>query len=145
MRYGSDQLPRGLKMRLFMLATAVVGLCACATASEPAQRSAKAQGEYDRLLAGKTAGKAEKCLPTYRSIDMTIIDDDTILFRDGRTVYVNHPLGGCNNLHQSGRALVTKNFGPQLCRGDLATVIDNTSGIPVGACSLGDFVPYKPS
>ena len=130
-------------MRLFMLASIAAGLCACATASEPTYRSAQAQHEYEHLLAGKTAGKAEKCLPTYRSNDMTIIDDDTILFRDGRTVYVNHPLGGCNNLHQSGRALVTRNFGPQLCRGDLATVVDNTSGISVGACSLGDFIPYK--
>jgi len=41
--------------------------------------------------------------------------------------------------------LVTKNFGPQLCRGDLATVVDNSSGMSVGACSLGDFIPYKPS
>ncbi len=131
-------------MRIFMLATAVVGLCACATASEPAERSVKAQSEYDRLLAGKVAGPAEKCLPTRRSNDMTIIDDNTILFRDGRTVYVNQPLGGCNNLHQSGRALVTHNMGPQLCRGDLATVVDNSSGMSVGACSLGDFVPYRP-
>ena len=132
-------------MRLYMLATAVAGLCACATASEAPQRTAQQQREYDHLTAGRTPGKAEKCLPTYRSNDMTIIDDDTILFRDGRTTYVNHPLGGCFNLHQSGRALVTKNFGPQLCRGDLASVVDNTSGITVGACALGDFIPYKPS
>ena len=132
-------------MRIFMLATGVIGLCACATASEPTQRSAKAQATYDRMLSGKVAGKAEKCLPTYRSNDMTIIDDDTILFRDGRTVYVNHPLGGCMNLDRSGSALVTRNFGPQLCRGDLATVVDNSSGMSLGACSLGDFVPYRPS
>ena len=132
-------------MRIFMLATGVIGLCACATASEPAQRSDKAQATYDRMLAGKVAGKAEKCLPTYRSNDMTIIDDDTVLFRDGRTVYVNQPLGGCQSLSRSGSALVTRNMGPQLCRGDLATVVDNTSGMTLGACSLGDFVPYRPS
>lgn len=131
-------------MRLFMLATAVVGMCACATASEPAQRSESAQRQYDNLLRGKVAGKAESCLPTYRSNDMTIIDDDTILFRDGRTVYVNNPPGGCMNLDRSGSALVTRNFGPQLCRGDIATVMDNTSGITVGSCSLGDFIPYRP-
>ena len=129
-------------MRTFMLAAGLIGLCACATASEPVQRSASAQRQYDNLLAGKVAGPAERCLSTHRSSDMTIIDDNTILFRDGRTVYVNHPLGGCNNLHQSGRALVTRNFGSQLCRGDLATVVDNVSGMSVGACSLGDFVPY---
>lgn len=132
-------------MRILILAAGVIGMCACATASEPAQRSESAQRQYDNLLRGKVAGEAERCLPTYRSNDMTIIDDNTILFRDGRTVYVNHPLGGCNNLHQSGRALVTKNFGPQLCRGDLATVVDNVSGMSVGACSLGDFIPYRKS
>ena len=132
-------------MRIFMLASVVVGLCACATASEPAQRSASAQRQYDSLLAGKVPGKAEKCLPTYRSNDMTIIDDDTILFRDGRTVYVNQPLGGCQSLSRSGSALVTRNIGPQLCRGDLATVVDNSSGMTLGACSLGDFVPYRKS
>jgi hypothetical protein len=130
-------------MRIVIFASAVVGLCACATASEPAQRSASAQRQYDNLLAGKVAGKAEKCLPTYRSNDMTIIDDDTILFRDGRTVYVNKPLGGCMNLNRSGSALVTRNMGPQLCRGDLATVVDNSTGMSLGACSLGDFVPYR--
>jgi hypothetical protein len=131
-------------MRTFMLAAGLVGLCACATASEPTERSASAQRQYDNLLRGKVAGKAEKCLPTYQSNDMTIIDDDTILFRDGRTVYVNHPPGGCMNLDRSGSALVTRNFGPQLCRGDIATVMDNTSGITVGSCSLGDFIPYRP-
>ena len=131
-------------MRTFMLAAGLVGLCACATASEPVHRSAKAQQTYDRMLSGKVAGKAEKCLPTYRSNDMTIIDDATILFRDGRTVYVNHPLGDCMNLDRSGSALVTRNVGPQLCRGDLATVVDNSSGMSLGACSLGDFVPYRP-
>ena len=130
-------------MRVFMLATAIVGLCACATASEPAQRSASAQRQFDSALAGKLPGKAEKCLPTYRSNDMTIIDNDTILFRDGRTTYVNKPLGDCMNLTRSGSALVTRNVGPQLCRGDLATVVDNTSGMALGACALGDFVPYR--
>lgn len=132
-------------MRTFMLASVLIGMCACATASEPVQRSEKAQREYDRLLAGKTPGKAESCLPTYRSNDMTIIDDSTILFRDGRTVYVNKPLGDCMNLDRSGSALVTRNVGPQLCRGDLATVVDNSSGMTLGACSLGEFVPYRPS
>jgi hypothetical protein len=133
-----------MMMRLYMLATAVAGLCACATASEAPQRTAQQQREYDHLTAGRVPGKPEKCLPTYRSNDFTIIDDDTILFRDRRTTYVNHPLGGCDNLHQSSRALVTHNVGPQLCRGDLATVIDPTSGMAVGACALGDFIPYKP-
>ena len=99
-------------MRTFMLAAGLIGLCACATASEPTERSASAQRQYDNMLRGKVAGKAESCLPTYQSNDMTIIDDNTILFRDGRTVYVNHPLGGCMNLDRSGSALVTCALSP---------------------------------
>ena len=48
-------------MRLLIFATAAIGLAACATAmSQPEQHSAKAQATYDRLLAGKTAGRPAK-------------------------------------------------------------------------------------
>ena len=145
MRYGSNHSQGEAKMRAIMLAAGVFGLCACATASEPALRTAQAQATYDRLLTGKIAGKAERCLPAYRSNDMTIVDEDTILFRDGRTVYVNHPPGGCSNADRGGRALVTKTFNAELCRGDLATVVDSSTGMMVGACALGDFIPYRGS
>lgn len=133
-------------MRLLIFATAAVGLAACATAmSSPEQRSPRAQAQYDKLLAGKTAGKPAKCLPLQRSNDMVVIDDDTILYRDGRTTYVNKPLGSCNQLGRGSYALVTRSSGSQLCRGDIGTVTDMTSGMTVGSCALGDFVPYKPA
>lgn len=133
-------------MRLLIFATAAVGLAACATAmSQPEQRSAKAQATYDKLLAGKTAGRPAKCLPLQRSNDMVVIDDDTILYRNGRTTYVNKPLGSCNLLSRGSYALVTRSVGSQLCRGDIATVTDISSGMTVGSCALGDFVPYKPT
>lgn len=130
-------------MRIWMIAAGFAMLTACESTLEPPQRTARQQADYDRQLAGKVAGTAERCLPTYRSNDMTIIDDNTILFRDGRTVYVNTPIGACHGLSGMGRMLVIRNFGPQLCRGDIATVADNTSGMTVGSCTLGDFVPYR--
>ena len=121
---GANEKPRGMMMRLYMLATAVAGLCACATASEAPQRTAQQQREYDHLTAGRTPGKAEKCLPTYRSNDMTIIDDDTILFRDGRTTYVNNA---------AGRAL---SVGRPHAARDLADLVERigngVSPVPVG-------------
>ena len=133
-------------MRLLIFATAAVGLAACATAmSQPEQRSAKAQATYDKLLAGKTAGRPEKCLPLRSSNDMVVIDDDTILYRNGRTTYVNKPLGSCSLLGRGSYALVTRSIGSQLCRGDIGTVTDMTSGMTVGSCAMGDFVPYRPA
>ena len=130
-------------MRILTIALAATALAGCETATEPMARTERAQATFDRELAGKAAGRAEKCLPLHRSRDMQVIDDSTILFRDGRTVYVNTTLGACNNLGNPSYALVTRNFGSQLCRGDIATVADMTSGITVGSCALGDFVPYR--
>ena len=133
-------------MRMILLAAAATSLVACETTdSQPEQRSAAAQATYDRLLAGKTPGRPAKCLPLQRSNDMVVIDDDTILYRDGRTTYVNQPLGSCNLLGRGSYALVTRSSGSQLCRGDIGTVTDMTSGMVVGSCALGDFIPYKPA
>ena len=135
-------------MRILMIAAAAAAttLAACETVdSQPTQRSARAQQNFDKALAGKVAGKPESCLPLYRSNDMTVSDDDTIVYRDGRTTYVNQPLGGCNNLGNGSYALVTRSTGSQLCRGDIAKVRDMTAGITVGSCALGDFVPYRPA
>ena len=133
-------------MRMILLAAAAISLVACETTdSQPEQRSAEAQATYDRMLAGKTAGRPANCLPLLRSHDMVVIDDDTILYRDGRTTYVNHPLGSCNLLGRGSYALVTRSSGSQLCRGDIANVVDATTGVTVGSCALGDFVPYKPA
>lgn len=132
-----------MKMRTLMLAAAVASLAGCQTATEPPQRTAEQQATYDRMLAGKTAGPAQRCLPSYRTNDMRVIDDDTILFKDGGTVYVNHPLGGCNQLGRGGYALVTRTFASTLCKGDISQVVDVSTGTFAGSCAMGDFVPYR--
>lgn len=130
-------------MRIALIGLSAMLVAGCETAGDVPARTERAQATYERALAGKVAGRAEKCLPLHRTRDMERIDDTTILFRDGSTIYVNTTLGACNNLANQSYALVTRNFGPQLCRGDIATVTDMTSGITVGSCSLGDFVPYR--
>ena len=113
--------------------------------NEVALRSPKAQMELDSYLVGKVAGAPLSCLPTYRSSDMTVIDDETILFRDGANrVYRNDPPGGCSGAGRPGYAMVTRQFGGTgLCRGEIVQFVDLTSGSYGGSCSLGDFVPYS--
>ena len=106
-------------MRILIIACAATMIAGCETATEPMGRTDRAQATYERALAGKTAGRAEKCLPLHRSRDMEKIDDTTILFRDGSTTYVNTTLGACNGMGDQSYALVTRNVGPQLCRGDI--------------------------
>ncbi len=75
---------------------------------------------------------------------MVIIDDNTVVFRDSPSrVYRNDFRGyGCQNLGSGHYTLVTRSSGPGLCSGDIAQVVDLGSGINVGSCVLGEFVPY---
>jgi hypothetical protein len=125
------------------LAVAVAALGACMTQPPQASRSAEAQAEFHKLTAGKVPGPAITCRPSYRSNDMVTIDDGTVAFKNGRTVYVNHLIGECNGLKSGFYTLVTRSSGSGLCRGDIARVADVSTGMVVGSCAVGDFIPYK--
>jgi hypothetical protein len=131
-------------MRVISLLLAGGLLASCTTAPEPTARAANKQAELAQLLAGKVALRAQSCLPHYQSGDMRVIDENTVAFRDGaRRTFVAHLNGGCSNLGSGGTALVTHQFGSgDLCRGDIARVVDTLNGFTVGSCSFGDFVPY---
>jgi hypothetical protein len=122
-------------------AAALLGSCASTQGQEA--RSPKAQKELDEALAGRTAGAPVNCLPNWRSNDMQIIDDYTILFRDGGTVYVQNPRGGCSGLGSGRYTLVTRQFGTsQLCSGDINRVVDLSTGMGGGSCVFSPFIPY---
>jgi hypothetical protein len=132
-------------MRLPAILAATAALAGCTAA--PAQnqvRSPEAQRTLDRYLTGKTAGAARDCLPRYSADDMVTVDDNTLLFRDGsRRVWLTTMAGGCYGLGRGTTALITRQFGTdQLCRGEIAQVIDTSTRNIVGSCSFGDFVPY---
>lgn len=131
-------------MRGIALLLIATTLASCAAAPQPT-RSAKAETRFQKLLAGKVAGPAVSCLPTYRANDMIVIDDQTVAFREGsRRVWVTNLSHSCSNLGSGHYALVTKRYGGSgLCRGDIGQVADLTSGITVGSCVFGDFTPYE--
>jgi hypothetical protein len=130
-------------MRAISVLIAGAALASCSTAPPAPTRTAQKQLEFQQLLSGKVAQAPISCLPHYRSDDMRVIDDNTVAFRDGASrTYVAHMNGGCNGL-SDGYALVTRQFGsPDLCQGDIATVVDLTSHSTVGSCSFESFQPY---
>jgi hypothetical protein len=125
-----------------MLAGAAM-LASCSTGQLQETRSPKAQKELEEALAGRTPGPPLRCIRNYRTNQMQVIDDWTLLFRDGRTLYVQNPRGGCNGLGNGSRTLVTRPFGTNdLCDGDINQVVDLVAGIHGGSCVFGPFVPY---
>jgi hypothetical protein len=132
-------------MTMRVPALALIAACsACASSAVSEPRTARAETELARALAGKVAGPPVSCLPSFRTNDMTIIDDDTVLFRDGRNrVYRNDPPGGCSPMGSAGYALVTRSSTGEMCRGDIVRVVDLSSRMTAGSCSLGEFIPYR--
>ena len=123
--------------------SAAAVLASCSTTPVQEARSPREQRELTEALAGRVPGKPVNCLPNYRANDMQIIDDWTILFKDGRTVYVQNPRGGCPGIASRRNVLVTRLRGTtQLCSGDISHLIDPSSGIGGGSCVFSEFVPY---
>jgi hypothetical protein len=131
-------------MRVISVLMAGAVLASCTTGPPAPTRTAESQREYQQLLNGKVAQRPISCLPHYQSGDMRVIDDETIAFKNGSSrVFVAHMQGGCTNLSTGHNALVTRQFGnAELCRGDIAQVVDTLNGFTVGSCVFGDFTPY---
>ena len=129
-------------MRNLLFLFVAPALAACATAPQPVAQSAEAEAKLQQLLAGRVAGEPVSCLPHWRRDDMTIIDDDTILFESGGTIYRNELRGSCANLSSGFYSLVTRSTSPTLCSGEIAQVVDVSTGTMIGGCTIGEFIPY---
>jgi hypothetical protein len=131
-------------MRSISLLIAATILTSCTTAPPPPAPSARAQLQYQRLIAGKVPQAPITCLPSYNANDMTIIDGRTIAFRLGSaTTYIMHLTPGCEMIGGGTYALLSRQIGGTgLCRGDIQQVIDTMNHITVGSCTIADIVPY---
>lgn len=147
MRYNVFGIERTLPMTLrtspLIASGAAVLLASCSTAPVQEVRSPRAAQELASALAGRTAGPAVRCLPGFRTSQMQIIDDWTILYRDGRTTYVQNPRGGCRGIDNGSYTMVIRQFGTsQQCDGDIAQLVDLRTGMNGGSCVFGPFTPY---
>jgi hypothetical protein len=58
-------------------------------------------------------------------------------------VYQNNLRSACSGLARDDDIMVSEQFGSQKCKGDIIRLVDRTTGMTGGVCSLGDFVPYR--
>jgi hypothetical protein len=128
---------------IVLLACAVLGASAC-TMNEPteADRTAREAALSTALRDYEPAGPPVDCVQM-RQLAGNKSAGDAIIF-EGTTrdrLWVNRSPGGCPELRD--RALVTHTTSDQLCRGDIATVLDPVSRVTYGGCGLGDFQPYR--
>ena len=136
-----------MNLRPYFLAAATgAALIATSTiaVAEKDSYSAKSAEKLGKALAGRTAGQPVGCISNMRGSDMTVIDDYTILFKEGGTIYVQKPHGGCYGLGNGNYSLVTRIAGSnRLCSGQIGELVDRVSGYGYGSCVFGEFVPYR--
>jgi hypothetical protein len=126
----------------YLLVAPLLASCSTAPPVQSADQIARTQARLAELTAGRVAGAPVACLPSYDADDMTIIPGGTVAFRDGaKRLYVNDMQGSCPNLRDTN-TLVTRSALTQLCRGEIAQLIDSSTRTFVGSCVFGDFVPY---
>jgi hypothetical protein len=96
----------------------------------------------DKMLAGRTPGEPTSCIQQNWIDQTTISDSGSILYQmKSGPDYLNTPSPICSAL-RSNRGLVSRTPTTSLCRGDILSIVDFTSGTEYGSCGLGDFVPY---
>jgi hypothetical protein len=107
-----------------------------------ARQAAANQARLDKALTGLVPGKPQQCLDSHERYETDRIGS-TILYKQGRgLIYRADTNGGCHGLDR-GDAIVSEQFGSQLCAGDPIRTVDLTSRIPSGVCTIRSFVPYR--
>lgn len=97
--------------------------------------------ELAKTLAGREAGKPVDCIYLPSVTSSHIIDKTAIVYESGRTLYVNRPRGGAEQLDDSD-IMVLNLHSSQLCSIDIVHLHDQTSRFMTGFVNLGEFVPY---
>lgn len=123
----------------------LLALAGCAmTPREAAQRDARDAKDLTRLaerLRGYEPGKPQSCIGAFNRNRNVTVYGDTLVYRDGAKLYRTDTGGGCFGLRRDD-IIVTRSFTGQICRGDIVTTVDRTSGFNSGSCTYGDFIPY---
>jgi hypothetical protein len=132
---------------LVALAASGALAASCSTAPTQETRSPRAAKELADALEGRVAGKPQRCISNFPQVEVQVIDDWTILYDEGSTIYVQNPRGGCTGLGSGARTLVTRQVGTsQICDGDINETVDLVSRTGGAPCVFGPFIPYtKPS
>jgi len=95
-------------------------------------------------LNGKVAGTPVNCISDFNATNTIRVSDNILLYRvSGRLVYQNTLRSTCSGLARDNDIIVSEQFGSQKCKGDIIRLVDRTSGMTSGVCSLGEFVPYR--
>lgn len=128
----------------FSIGIAALAIAGCNNPEALERLDARTDAALAQELRGYAqSGPPESCVSQRNLRSNRSVGEGAIIFEGpGSLLYVNRPSAGCPDLN-FGRTLISRTTSSRLCRGDIVTVADLTSGAEFGGCGLGDFVPYR--
>lgn len=122
---------------------AALGLLAVPAASQD-EKADMTRGEKQlaRMLDGREAGEAERCVRTFPRARITIIDGEGIVVRSGNEVYFNRTSNP--ETLDGDDILVIRRFSgdSRLCEREMLETYSRGGNFFTGIVSLEEFVPY---
>jgi hypothetical protein len=123
-------------MLIGLAATLVAGAALAHDTDDPQRELAKA-------LAGHVPGKTSECIDPQFTSGPQVIGHDTLLYRQGTTIWKANVVGPCPSL-DNYVTIINDIHGGQLCRNDMFRVLEPGTTIPSAYCRLGSFQQYVP-
>ena len=118
-----------------------IGLLAgCATVSAD---TASQEADLAQELAGRTAGAAAECIDTSSGQALDIASANTLVVRQGRTIWVNRLPSACPGLRPMDQLVVEPAISGRYCRNDRFRSVQPGSSVPGAYCRFGRFTPYR--
>lgn len=128
---------------LLLVASAAALIASCTTAPAEQSQNPRAARELADALEGRVAGQPQNCISNYPDTQVQVIDDQTILYDEGSTIYLQKPRERCLGIGSGSRTLVARQVGTsQMCDGDINETVNLQTRIGGAPCVFGPFVPY---
>ena len=136
-------------MRKFPMIAAATALIAGCTQAPPPPQGMQGSVRLQQLVAGKAAGPATNCVPAFRAngAPSFVTPTQAVFVVNPGLVYVSDIQGsGCEDAADPDNIIVTKSSSSLgLCQGDTMRILDLQTKVVKGACTLSEFVPYRPA
>jgi len=130
-------------MNRWMIVPAIALIGGTATAAMQSSTAARADRALENELKDRTPGTPVNCISASSSTSgPQIIDNNTVLYREGRTVWRSELAAECRSL-EPGNTMVVEINGGQICQNDRFRVIEPGMSIPSQYCRFGKFTPYR--
>ena len=134
-----------MKTPIIITALAAIGMAASAASAQSERQARQIAAADERLAEFTVTGETDTCLSLRQVERVRPLDDTRFLIETrGGDSYLSEIRGRCSGAADNFTYLQYRTSGSQLCRGEIVQVLDQSTRMLRGSCSLGEFQRLDP-